>query len=58
MEDIPTKIIEIQKLQSEIDRRTRVEQEAEALICQCRFSEAVELLATLDQKEGGAKKNE
>lgn len=48
MEDIPTKIIEIQKLQSEIDRRTRVEQEAEALICQCRFSEVVELLATLD----------
>ena len=46
MEDIPTKIIEIQKLQSEIDHRTRIEQEA--LICQCRFSEAVELLATLD----------
>lgn len=48
MEDIDRKIIEIQKLQSEIDHRTRIEQEAEALICQCRFSEAVELLATLD----------
>ena len=48
MEDIDRKIIESQKLQSEIDHRTRIEQEAEALICQCRFSEAVELLATLD----------
>ncbi len=48
MDDIDRKIIEIQKLQSEIDRRTRVEREAEALICQCRFSEAVKLLATLD----------
>lgn len=41
-------IAEIKKLQSEIDRRTKIEQEAEALICQCRFSEAVKLLATLD----------
>lgn len=41
-------IAEIKKLQSEIDRRTKKEQEAETLICQCRFSEAVELLATLD----------
>lgn len=41
-------IAEIKKLQSEIDRRTKIEQEAEALICQCRFSEAVRLLATLD----------
>ena len=41
-------ITEIKKLQSEIDRRTEIEQEAEALICQCRFSEAVELLAILD----------
>lgn len=48
MEDIYRKIIEIQKLQSEVDRRTRVEREAETLICQCRFSEAVELLAILD----------
>lgn len=48
MKDIDRKIMEIIKLQSEIDHRTMVEREAEALICQCRFSEAVKLLATLD----------
>lgn len=48
MKDIDRKIMEIKKLQSEIDRRTKIEQEAEALIYQCRFGEAVELLAALD----------
>lgn len=48
MKDIDRKIMKIKKLQPEIDRRTKIEQEAEALICQCRFSEAVELLAALD----------
>jgi len=43
-----TKILEIEKLQAEVAHRTRVEQEAEALICQCRFNQAVELLAKLD----------
>ena len=45
MDRIDRKIEEIKKLQAEIDHRTRVEQEAEALICQCRFQEATDLLA-------------
>ncbi len=48
MKKIDAKIAEIKKLQTEIDRRTKVEQEAEKRICQCRFEEAMKLLATLD----------
>lgn len=47
MKKIDAKIAEIKKLQEEIDRRTKVEQEAEKLISQCRFEKAMELLATL-----------
>lgn len=48
MDRIDRKIEEIKKLQAEIDHRIRVEQEAEALICQCRFQEAIDLLATIE----------
>lgn len=41
-------IAEIKKLQAELDYRTKVEEEVEKLICQCRFEEAMNLLATLD----------
>lgn len=47
MKKIDAKIVEIAKLQEEIDHRTKVEQEAEKLICQCRFEEAIKILATL-----------
>lgn len=47
MKKIDAKIAEIKKLQEEIDHRTKVEQEAEKLISQCRFQKAMELLATL-----------
>lgn len=57
MKKIDRKIEEIKKMQEELDHRTQVEQEAEALICQCRFEEAIALLDTLDaptqqEKEG------
>ncbi len=39
---------EIRRLQAGLDRRTRIEQEAEGLICKCRFGEAAALLAALD----------
>lgn len=48
MKKIDARIAEIKKLQTEIDHRTKVEQEAEKLICQCRFEKAMKLLATLD----------
>lgn len=48
MKKIDEKIVEIKRLQAELDHRTKVEQEAEKLICQCRFEEANALLATLD----------
>lgn len=41
-------IAEIKKLQAELDYRTKVEEEVEKLICQSRFEEAMNLLATLD----------
>lgn len=44
MKKIDARIAEIKKLQTEIDHRTKVEQEAEKLICQCRFEEAMKLL--------------
>ena len=58
MKKIDRKIEGIKKMQEELDRRTQVEKEAEALICQCRFEEAIALLDTLDdallqqEKEG------
>ena len=57
MKKIDRKIEEIKKMQEELDHRTQVEQEAEALIFQCRFEEAIALLDTLDaptqqEKEG------
>lgn len=42
-----SKIEEIRKIQEELDERTKVEKEAEKLICQCKFQEAIELLDTL-----------
>ena len=48
MKGIDKKIAEIKKLQAELDHRSKVEYEAEQLICLCRFEEAVALLATLD----------
>jgi len=39
---------EIRAIQEWLDYRTRVEHEAEILISQCRFEEAMERLATLD----------
>lgn len=48
MKKIDKKIAEIKQLQAELDHRTKIEQEAEKLICQCRFEEAIALLATLD----------
>lgn len=41
-------IEDIKKEQAGTDHKTMVEQEAEKLICQCRFEEANALLATLD----------
>lgn len=41
---------EIKKMQEELDRRTEVEEEAVSLIEQLRFKEAVEALASLDDK--------
>lgn len=48
MKRIDDQIAEIKALQARIDHRTEVEQQAEALICQCRFEETLALLAALD----------
>lgn len=48
MEKIDKKIADIKKEQADTGYRTMVEQEAERLICQCRFEEANALLATLE----------
>ena len=48
MKEIDKKIAEIRAIQAEGDRRTKIEQEAERLISQCRFEEAVARLAELD----------
>lgn len=42
------KIEEIKEMQAWLDHRTKVEQEAEVLISQCRLEEALARLATLD----------
>ena len=41
------KILEIKHLQEEIDHRTKIENEAIKLIEECKFDEAIELLATI-----------
>lgn len=48
MKRVDKKIKEIKVMQKELDRRTEVEKEAEKLIAQCRFEEAITLLNTLD----------
>lgn len=42
-----SKMEEIRQIQNLLDERTRVEKQAEKLICQCKFEEAIELLETL-----------
>ncbi len=37
----------IQEIQEELDRRTKVEREAEMLIAECRFDEAMEALSRI-----------
>lgn len=41
-------IQEVKDQQAELDRRTKIEREAERLISQCRFEDAMKLLAILD----------
>lgn len=41
------KLQEIKKLQEEIDHRAEIENEAIKLISECKFKEAIELLATI-----------
>lgn len=38
---------EVKRIQVELLHRTEVEKQAEELICQCRFMEAMELLRTI-----------
>lgn len=45
------KIAELEALQAIIDRRTEIENEAIALISECRFEEAMQLLDTLPDPE-------
>ena len=40
-------ILEIKELQEEIDYRTKIENEAIKLIEECKFDEAIELLAII-----------
>ena len=40
-------ILEVRKMQKEIDHRTEIEKEAIELISECKFKEAIELLATI-----------
>lgn len=49
-----TKIQEIQMLQALLDYRTKVENKAIELISACRFSEACQLLSTLDSTDSMA----
>ena len=48
MKKIDEGIEEVREVQAWLDRRTKIEQEAEHLISQCRFEEAMARLATLD----------
>ncbi len=48
MKRIDDQIAEIKSLQARLDNRAEIEQQAEALICQCRFEETLALLAALD----------
>ena len=49
MDKMDEKIEEIKKLQAELERRKKIEHEAEDLISQGRCEEAIELLNTLDR---------
>ena len=40
-------ILEVREMQKEIDHRTEIEKEAIELISECKFKEAIELLATI-----------
>ena len=40
-------ILEVREMQKEIDHRTEIENEAIKLISECKFKEAIELLATI-----------
>ena len=42
------KIAEIRAIQAEGDRRTKIERKAEELTSQCKFEEAMKLLAMLE----------
>lgn len=48
MKKIDRKIEEIKALQAELDYRTKIENEAIKLISECRFEEAMQLLAGLE----------
>jgi len=51
MKKVDVLIEEIKRLQAELDHRTKVEEQAIALITECRFNEANALLATLNPLE-------
>lgn len=44
----------IQELQQELDRRQKVEREAEALMCQGKVQESLRLISTLDDSVAAA----
>lgn len=44
----------IQELQQELDRRQKVEREAEALMCQGKVQESLQLISTLDDSVADA----
>lgn len=48
------KLNRIQELQQELDRRQKVEREAEALMCQGKAAEALKLINTLDDSVAAA----
>ena len=54
--DCENEIDEVKRLQSELDRRTNIENKAIDLISQCRFEEAIEILESCTGATGG--KNE
>ena len=43
------KIVELEALQAILDRRTEIENQAIALISECRFEEAMQLLDTIPE---------
>ena len=51
MDKVDRKIKEIKAEQTELDRRTNVEEEALMLIDQCRLEKVIKLLDALDSEE-------